>query len=54
MTHYDKASVERSEATGRVNLRPVVLHGNALYRLVQSASRVLAGTTKGLIPRASD
>jgi hypothetical protein len=35
----------------RVDLSPVFLHGNGLYRLVQSEPQVLAKPTKGSIPR---
>src|SRR5271169_1227611 len=38
---------EGQEAIERVDLRPVVLHGNGLYRLVQSDSQVLARATRG-------
>ena len=44
---------EGQEVIARVDLRPAVLHGNGLYRLVQSDSQVLAGATRGPIPRAS-
>src|SRR5271156_5157165 len=44
---------EGQEAIDRVDLRPVVLHGNGLYRLVQSDSQVLARATRGPFPRAS-
>ena len=55
-THYGDCvcrAFEGQEAIDRVDLRPVVLHGNGLYRLVQSSSQVFARATRGPIPRAS-
>jgi hypothetical protein len=42
---------EGQEAIDRVDLSPVFIHGNGLYRLVQSEPQVLAKPTRGPIPR---